>query len=129
MAYRAAIAPGRPAWLSVPADRWENLRRRGLGRRVVAFTSTQVTSDIQPVEGWRKRIFWSAEAIGKANRPAGFSTLVEQEHRGRPYNNVRVGFGAAYPGFLAVTYAAWLGCRSLVLVRWQRFDHDWFETR
>ncbi len=42
-----------------------------------------------------------------------------------PYTHV-VGFGAAVGGFHAVTFAAWLGCKSTVLVRGNDLDRDWF---
>jgi glycogen synthase len=44
----------------------------------------------------------------------------------RPYAHV-VGFGARLAGYAAVTFAAWLGCPSLVLVRGNDFDEDWFD--
>lgn len=42
-----------------------------------------------------------------------------------PYGHV-VGFGAAVGGYHAVTFAAWLGTESTVLVRGNDFDRDWF---
>ena len=42
-----------------------------------------------------------------------------------PYAVV-VGFGASGAGYYAVTFAAWLNVASLVLVRGNDFDRDWF---
>ncbi len=53
-------------------------------------------------------------------------SLVKQEHHLTPYTCV-VGFGANLPGFTAVTYASWLRLPSLVLVRGNDFDRDWFD--
>ena len=36
-------------------------------------------------------------------------------------------FGAGRAGFTAVTFASWLDCPSLVLVRGNDFDQDWFD--
>ena len=54
--------------------------------------------------------------------------LVQQQHAVTPYTCV-VGFGATFPGYVAVTFAAWLGRPSLVLVRGNDFDRDWFDPR
>jgi glycogen(starch) synthase len=43
-----------------------------------------------------------------------------------PYAGV-VGFGASGAGYYAVTFAAWLGCPSVVLVRGNDLDRDWFQ--
>lgn len=42
-----------------------------------------------------------------------------------PYTGV-VGFGASVAGYYAVTLGAWLGCPSVVLVRGNDLDRDWF---
>ena len=39
------------------------------------------------------------------------------------------GFGAGFPGYVAGTYAAWLGVPSVVSVRGNDFDRDWFEPK
>lgn len=69
----------------------------------------------------------------KAGKASGLSaqvawSLVMGQHAVRPYTTV-VGFGAGFPGFLSVTYAAWLGLPSLVLVRGNDLDRDWFDPR
>lgn len=53
--------------------------------------------------------------------------LVAPEHRQLPYT-FAVGFGASAAGFLAVTLAAWLGIPSLVMVRGNDLDQDWFDA-
>ncbi|MBN1106020.1 MAG: glycosyltransferase family 4 protein [Deltaproteobacteria bacterium] len=55
-------------------------------------------------------------------------SLVRRRHAVTPYTFV-VGFGANFPGFLAVSYASWLELPSLVLVRGNDLDRDWFEAR
>lgn len=45
-----------------------------------------------------------------------------------PYHMV-IGFGAGFPGYVAVTYACWLAVPSMVSVRGNDFDRDWFEPR
>lgn len=45
-----------------------------------------------------------------------------------PYK-IAVGFGANFPGYLATTFAAWLGVPSIVLVRGNDFDRDRFDRR
>jgi glycosyltransferase involved in cell wall biosynthesis len=51
--------------------------------------------------------------------------LARMRHARAPYRYV-VGFGASSGGFHAVTFAAWLGAKSTVLVRGNDLDRDWF---
>lgn len=51
-----------------------------------------------------------------------------QQHAIAPYTWI-VGFGANRPGHLASTFGAWLGLPSLVMVRGNDFDQDWFDPR
>lgn len=51
--------------------------------------------------------------------------LVQSRHARHPYTHI-VGFGASTGGFHAVTFAAWLGTPSTVLVRGNDLDRDWF---
>jgi len=60
---------------------------------------------------------------GKNAQLAWRSVVLEQ---GGPPYNFTVGFGAGFAGVTAVTFAAWMGCRSLVLVRGNDLDEDWF---
>lgn len=54
--------------------------------------------------------------------------LVRERHARRPYTHA-VGFGANFPGYLAVTLAAWLEIGALALVRGNDLDRDWFDPR
>lgn len=49
-------------------------------------------------------------------------------HHETPYD-LLVGFGACMPGYTAVTWAAFLGVPSMVSVRGNDFDRDWFEPK
>ena len=51
--------------------------------------------------------------------------LAQTRHARLPYTHV-AGFGASVAGFHAVTFAAWLGIPSTVLVRGNDLDRDWF---
>jgi glycosyltransferase involved in cell wall biosynthesis len=53
---------------------------------------------------------------------------VRARHTGRPYTHT-AGFGASWSGFVATSFAQWLGVPSLVLVRGNDFDRDWFLPR
>ncbi len=47
----------------------------------------------------------------------------------KPGYRLVVGFGANWPGFLAVSAAAWLGLPSVVMVRGNDLDRDWFDVK
>jgi glycosyltransferase involved in cell wall biosynthesis len=51
--------------------------------------------------------------------------MVQSRHARVPYTHA-VGFGASTGGYHAVTFAAWLGVSSSVLVRGNDLDRDWF---
>jgi len=51
--------------------------------------------------------------------------FVQARHARIPYTQA-VGFGASAGGYHAVTFAAWLGISSIVLVRGNDLDRDWF---
>ncbi len=53
---------------------------------------------------------------------------VQKTHATRPYSAV-IGFGCNLPGLVATTFAAWLDRPSVVLIRGNDFDRDWFELR
>ncbi len=55
-------------------------------------------------------------------------SLVRDRHQLAPYSSV-VGFGASFPGYLAVTLAAWLEIPAMVSVRGNDLDRDWFDPR
>ncbi len=106
----------------------EGLRRRGFPVDVAAFTLTdpRVVMSSVPRDGGTDHHLSRKPRRGLTAQRCW--RLVSQEHSRRPYAFV-VGFGAGMPGYLAVTYAAWLGCSSLVQVRGNDFDQDWFEPQ
>jgi len=53
---------------------------------------------------------------------------LERTAQAGPYSHI-VGFGANWPGYIAVTFAKWLGAKSAVLVRGNDFDRDLFDPR
>lgn len=53
---------------------------------------------------------------------------LRERHARHPYTHA-VGFGASWSGFVATSFAQWLGIPSLVLVRGNDFDRDWFLPR
>jgi glycogen synthase len=71
-------------------------------------------------------------AIGRESSHGLATQLVWSHAKERssrhPYTCV-VGFGANFPGFVAVTFAAWLGVPSMVLVRGNDLDRDWFDPK
>ncbi|MHC1741874.1 MAG: glycosyltransferase family 4 protein [Syntrophobacteraceae bacterium] len=104
----------------------QGLRRRGLPVDVIAFTETDPRALVSTVPrdgGVDYHLSRSPRRGLTAQRAWRLASLA---HAGSPYTSV-VGFGAGMPGYLAVTFAAWLGCPSLVLVRGNDFDQDWFE--
>lgn len=104
----------------------QGLRRRGLRVDVIAFTETDPRIQVNTLarDGGVDHHLSRAPRRGLTAQRAW--NLISQGQGSGPYSAV-VGFGAGMPGYLAVTYAAWLGCRSLVLVRGNDFDQDWFE--
>ncbi len=104
------------------------LRRRDVLLDVVAFTDlaakrkvTKVDKDggadlhvvLEASPGMSAQMAWNA---------------VRQRHSRAPYSFV-IGFGSNLPGLTAVTLGSWLGLKSLVLVRGNDFDRDWFDPR
>ncbi len=65
-------------------------------------------------------------SIGNAIQKAW--SEVQLRHRKDPYDIV-IGFGCNKPGQIAGTFATWLEIPSVVLVRGNDFDRDWFEPR
>jgi glycosyltransferase involved in cell wall biosynthesis len=55
-------------------------------------------------------------------------TAIRERHARHPYQ-CAVGFGASWAGFNATTFAAWLSVPSVVLVRGNDLDRDWFLPR
>jgi glycogen(starch) synthase len=104
----------------------DELRRLGLPLDVIAFTDSEPGAAVRtiPRDGGSDWHFSLAPQRGLTARRAWH--LTDIEHKRRSYTFV-VGFGAGLPGYLASTFAAWLGCPSLVLARGNDFDTDWFD--
>ena len=107
----------------------ENLRARSVDLDVAAFVDPSPRFNVQTVFRDHGTDYLISRPTRQA-RPglAAQSTyrLLEAEHHRRPYTQV-VGFGAGLAGYLAVIYAAWLGCPALVLVRGNDLDEDLFD--
>lgn len=104
----------------------QGLRRRGIHVDVIAFTETnpKVLLSTVPRDGGVDHHLSRSPRRGLTAQRAW--RLASQGQGTRSYAAV-VGFGAGMPGYLAVTFGAWLGCRSIVLARGNDFDQDWFE--
>jgi glycosyltransferase involved in cell wall biosynthesis len=107
-----------------------SLRKRGLPVDVL-FISSQagqrgVTWKRIERDGGRDILIAHGEAFGNACQRAYREILLL--HAQAPYHLV-LGFGACFPGYLSVTLAAFLGIPSLVSVRGNDFDRDWFEPK
>lgn len=119
--------PPRHGGMAVSAARQvDGLRRSGFTVTVVAFTEPETQGEVRAVP----RDGGTDYHLRRARRP-GFAAqtafrVVSRDHVRHPFA-FAVGFGAGLPGYLATTFAAWLGCSSLVLVRGNDFDQDWFE--
>ncbi|MEW5725265.1 MAG: glycosyltransferase family 4 protein [Thermodesulfobacteriota bacterium] len=106
----------------------EGLRGRGLEVDVLAFTSTAPGTGINVEHRDRGRDWRLSRTAPPGVTAQQAWRLLTLETAGRPFTHV-VGFGAGRPGHLAVTYAAWLDLPSVVLVRGNDFDQDWFDPR
>ncbi|MFH1092019.1 MAG: glycosyltransferase [Pseudomonadota bacterium] len=110
----------------------EGLRSRGLQVEVIAFTRTNPEAGLRPRSiprdcGADHHLNQVVEGEVRAGLTAQRAwRLVLQEQAEKPFTYV-VGFGAGHAGALAVTLAAWLSLPSLVLVRGNDFDQDWFD--
>lgn len=100
------------------------LRRRGLTVDVLAFGATEVAEPaVEPRDGGVDILMPPETEPAMASNHSWL--MIQARHVRTPYSHV-VGFGASMGGFHAVTYAAWLGTRSTVLVRGNDLDRDWF---
>lgn len=106
----------------------QGLRRRDLRVDVIAFTETDPRIVVNTVARDGGVDYHLSRAPRRGLTAQRAWRLASEGQGGDPYSAV-VGFGAGMPGYLAVTYAAWLGCPSLVLVRGNDFDQDWFELQ
>lgn len=96
------------------------LRRRGIVVDVLVLGALQVMEAVLEERDGGTDILVPPET-----EPAMASNHAWILIQGRKYTHV-VGFGAAVGGYHAVTFAAWLGVGSTVLVRGNDFDRDWF---
>jgi glycogen synthase len=108
------------------ARKVEALRDRGVRVDVVAFTDSDPKPALRslPRDGGTDHHVSRTAAMGKTAQRLW--NVLSIEHRGEPFTFV-VGFGTGIGGFMAVTYAAWFGCPSLVLARGNDFDETWFD--
>jgi glycosyltransferase involved in cell wall biosynthesis len=118
--------PPQTGGMAVGADRQvSGLRSRDLRVDVVALTDSGEGAAIKSVSRDCGTDYYLRVQPGGAIMSRELWGTLAEEHSARPYTYA-VGFGASLAGFLAATFAAWLRCPSLVLVRGNDFDQDWF---
>lgn len=104
------------------------LRKRDILLDVVVFNAKDEENGVYQVEREGGADFLlSRQPSTGLTAQVGWS-LVQQRHAQKPYTMI-VGFGTNLPGFVAVSYGAWLSLPSLILVRGNDFDRDWFNQR
>ncbi len=104
----------------------EGLRARGIAVDVLALAAPTVTEPrVEIRDGAHADLLIPAE--NEAGMEANQSWIAVQMRSRKigGYSHV-VGFGAAVGGFHAATFGAWLGVPSVVLVRGNDLDRDWF---
>lgn len=106
----------------------DGLRARDVALDVVALGGPSATVSVEAAarDGGTDYRIGRGSAPGLCEQRAW--RLVQHEHLARPYG-AAVGFGAGLPGHVATAFAAWLGLPSVVLVRGNDFDRDWFDAR
>ena len=120
--------PPLPGGMAVSAARQTGaLRRRGFDLDVLAFTETGSKALIRSEPRTLGNDHHFSRTVRQGRAAMAAWRMAEREQIRRPYG-FTVGFGAGRAGHLAVTFAAWLGCRSLVLVRGNDFERDYFES-
>lgn len=102
---------------------------RGLRRRGITV-DVLVLGAVQAIDALVEERDGGADILLPPDPEPGFNAnhawvLAQTRHARTPYTHV-VGFGASVGGYHAVTFAAWLGARSTVLVRGNDLDRDWF---
>jgi glycogen(starch) synthase len=102
------------------------LRRRGLQADVIVLGGSGAETAVRPTDGGNDLYFRRNPAVEIAPNMAW--TAIRERHTRQPYQ-CTVGFGASWAGFSATTFAAWLGIPSVVLVRGNDLDRDWFLPR
>lgn len=121
--------PPDPGGMAVSCGRQvEGLRRRGFRLDVIALTAAVKENKIREAAKDGGTDYY----LGREPRPGTSAQvawqLIQEQSAKNPYDWI-IGFGANLPGFLAVTFAAWLSRPSLCLVRGNDFDRDWFDDR
>jgi len=104
----------------------EGLRSRGMAVDVLALGAPGVTEPrVEIRDGGHADLLIPTET--EAGMEANQAWIAAQM-RSRKLGGYKhlVGFGAAIGGFHAVTFGAWLGVPSTVLVRGNDLDRDWF---
>lgn len=102
------------------------LRRRGIPVDVLALGGAREAVEVRPTDGgadFRIRRERSPEIA-----PNLAWSLVRERHLAEPYSAV-VAFGASKAGFVGATFGAWLDLPSIVMVRGNDLDRDWFLPR
>ncbi|MBI2689082.1 MAG: glycosyltransferase [Acidobacteria bacterium] len=100
------------------------LRRRGVAVDVLVLGAANVfEARIEERDGGADILLPAETEPAMSSNQAWI--LTQTLHARSPYSHA-VGFGASTGGFHAVTFAAWLGARSTVLVRGNDLDRDWF---
>ncbi len=121
--------PPQKGGMAVSCDRLvSGLRRRDLFIDLIALTADAGGKRILQKERDGGADFFVQREIAPGNSAQMAWRLARQRSATGRYDFV-VGFGANLAGHLATTYAAWLGVPSLVLVRGNDFDRDWFDPR
>ncbi len=115
--------------MAVSAERQvEGLRKTGMEIDVLAFVVHDHAVSIKRhrKDGGNNIFVRHPDEYGNASQRAWREIF--SSNNLRKYDLV-FGFGAGFPGYVAVTYAAWLGVPSMVSVRGNDFDRDWFEPK
>lgn len=113
--------PGKGGMAVSCARQVRGLRRRGVGVDVLVLGAGNVfEASVEERDGGADVLVPVETEPAMASNHA----WILVQGRGR-YDHV-VGFGASTGGFHAVTFAAWLGVGSTVLVRGNDLDRDWF---
>lgn len=102
------------------------LRRRGIPVDVLALGGAREPVEVRPTDGgvdFRIRRERSPEIA-----PNLAWSLVRERHLAEPYSTV-VAFGASKAGFVGATFGAWLDLPTIVMVRGNDLDRDWFLPR
>lgn len=121
--------PPMPGGMAVSAKRQvDGLRKKGFHIDVIVFHT-----NTDPIKIKRRKrdsgtdIFINhPDEPGNAAQRAWREVLTQQVQEN--YDLV-FGFGAGFPGFVATTYSAWLQVPSMISVRGNDFDRDWFEPK